>query len=915
VLAKSFGIVALTAFFVTIAPFTARGQGGDSGSIVGYVFDQSGNPVRGVKVIATSATQIGGAKTAYTNDEGAFRIRALIPGVFEVKATAATLRTVVQKDVRVGITSAAELNFIMEVSTTVEEVKVVEKSPLVSTTKPNLREEFNNDFVEALPHHGRDNIHRDMLGSVAGSMSNRMRGGAQNQTVVTQDGFDMGPPGKTISPALKSSAAFEVQTGGYGADNPTASGGILNLVTRSGSNQFEFEFNASADHNALQLFRDSRDTRSNTFYYVLNPMVAGPIIKDKLWYFFNTETHLTQDGRQRDVEGISPDPVPRQRFIQKGSVKLTWQVTGRNTLSAITNYELIPREINRVDGLGIDQDAQEVRSTQRIFLGVIWNSVLKDNLLLKSQVGGTYIPEHIYPQRCLSQPIDCEHIPSTIQTIPRQLRTGNNNNHTRTDVYGLQFINQLDWFPEGSFFGEHNLSIKDRFYTEQEIRKQSRPGNLLYETRDGSTPVALTEYYSNDPRYEDAHFGWYIGTDWLSKNVVTLADNWKPTRYLTVTPSLSHIWATASDSRGNLILSNQTFAPGLAAIWDPTHDGRMAVRGSLSTYVDADVGAVARHGLGSQTQKRCTYNAANGLYDQGCVYSGGLSPNTIGKPCGPSGVDETGADCQQKLQLPRTYELTAGAEREVVQGLAVSLDYVFRRYNNQYEINESNRIWNPSGSQVVGYRNGRAETVSDLETPDGAYRRYDGISIGVTKREGRVKTRASYSWSRLYGTAAGGTGNLWGDIPGRDQFTEGYLSDDHRHEVKVSVSYQATQWLSFGSRTTYTSGQPYNRFFRNDETGTFDSLRAPVGVNPSTTPNDRGGYRPLRLPDLLEVNVQTRLSLLPLIGHKLDFYVDVTNILGLRTATAFGTNDGQDFGVERAWMPPLSLRLGLNYRY
>ena len=192
---------AFIAALVLLAPVIAHGQGGDSGSIVGYVFDQAGNPVRGVKIVATSSTQIGGPKVAYTNDEGSFRIRALIPGVFEVKATAATLRTVVQKDVRVGITAPAELSLVMEVMTTVEEVKVLEKSPLVSTTKPNLREEFSNDFVESLPHHGRDNIHRDMLGSVAGSMSNRMRGGMANQTIVTQDGFDMGPPGKTISPA------------------------------------------------------------------------------------------------------------------------------------------------------------------------------------------------------------------------------------------------------------------------------------------------------------------------------------------------------------------------------------------------------------------------------------------------------------------------------------------------------------------------------------------------------------------------------------------------------------------------------------------------------------------------------------------------------------------------------------------
>jgi hypothetical protein len=902
---------------LALAPRAVLAQGGDSGSIIGYIYDQAGNPIRGIKVTATSPTQIGGPKTAYTDDEGAFRMRALIPGIFEVRAGGPKLRTLLQKDIKVGITAPVELNLVMEVETAVEQVTVVQKAPLVSTTKANVREEFDSDFVEALPHHGRDNIHRDMLGSVAGSMANRMRGGSANQTVLTQDGFDMGPPGKTISPALKSTAAFEIQTAGYGADNPTASGGLLNLVTRSGSNRFEFEFNASADNNAFQFFRDQRDPRSATFYYVINPMVAGPIIKDKLWYFINTETHLTQDGRQRDAEGIFPDPVPNQRFIQKGSVKLTWQATSRNKVSAITNFELIPREINRVAGLGVAPEAQEIRSTQRIFTGIIWESLLKDNVILRSQLGGTYIPEHIYPSRCTWQPIDCDNIPSTIQTFPRQQKFDNNNNHTRTDVYGLQFINQLDFFMERKLLGEHNFQIKDRFYTEQETRKQSRPGDQLIELN-GPEPLARTIYYANDPRYEDARYGWFIGTDTLTKNILTLSDNWRPTRHLTVTPSISHVWVTAGDSRGFEVINAQTFAPGLSAVWDATHDGRTALRGSISSFVDADVGAIARHGLGSQGQLRCRWSSTTQQYDTGCVFSGGLSRNTIGLPCGPSGLTPTGESCKQSLQIPRTWEYSAGGEREVVAGLALSLDLVHREFNNQYEVNETNRIWNESGTSLAaggGYRNGRAETINDLGTPEGAKRRYDGATVGLTKREGRFKARVSYTWSKLRGTVANGINNNFGDIAGRDVYTDGYLPDDHRHEVKASLNLQATPWLSFGSRTTYISGQIYERLYRNDETGNYDLYRATRGINPGANINDPADDRELRLPDQLEVNVQARVNLLPLIGKRLDLYVDFLNVLGLRTATGYGQNDGQDFGVERSWMDPFRIRLGLNYRY
>ena len=83
---------------VLFAPAAAWAQN-SYGSISGYVMDEGGTPLKGVKVSATSDTQIGGAKAAYSNDEGAFRFSALMPGAFELRATAPKLETVVPEGV------------------------------------------------------------------------------------------------------------------------------------------------------------------------------------------------------------------------------------------------------------------------------------------------------------------------------------------------------------------------------------------------------------------------------------------------------------------------------------------------------------------------------------------------------------------------------------------------------------------------------------------------------------------------------------------------------------------------------------------------------------------------------------------------------------------------------------------------
>jgi hypothetical protein len=902
----------LVAVLLTVlAPALAHAQGGQNGSIVGYVFDEGGMPLKGIKITATSPTQIGGAKIAYSSDEGSFRLPALQPGDFEVRASAPQLETVILKGVKVGISAASEINVVMKVQTKTEEIAVVEKAPLVQTTKSNITEVFDLEMVENLPHGSRDNIHNQVVNDVAGGMNGRVRGGSGRQTIFSQDGFEM----RGQFPTLKSSAAYEINTGGFGVDNPMAAGGTINLVTKSGSNKFEFEFNTTADSNRLQFFRDEQDTPAPTYFYVINPMFSGPIIKDKLWYHFNTESHIIQNGRDPDIQGYFPAPETYRKFIQKGTLKLTWQVSSRNKLQTLTNFDS-PHEYNQRGGLGISPDAQQTRHGFRFMQGLIWESLLSDSLVLRSQVGFSMVPQHIYPRLCATRPSECDFVPAERQRYPRQQDFGNNTQHLRPDNYAFQFQNRLEWFFNSKALGDHAIQLKDNFYSEQDIQRTSRPGDRLIEY-EGPTPFQQTTYFSNDPRVEDPRYGWFITSSNVTRHIATLSDAWRPTRYLTITPALSHVWATGGNSSGNTLVGAQSFAPAVSLAWDATHDGRTALRASYNQYTDINIFDLARHTLGGQVQQRCRWDADKQDFSRDCEYSGGTR-NTFGLPCGPLGVDAQGNPCREKLKIPRTFEYTAGAERELIPGVALALDFVYKEFRNQYEVSETNRVWNTAGSGLEptgGYRTGRRETISNLGTPDAASRNYKGATLALNKREGRFKSRASYTLAKLEGNVFNDLDSSWGDIPGQNVFLWGPLGDDHRHEIKLSSTYQVTPWLSTGIRYRYFSGMPYNRLYRNEVTGDYDLYRARVGLNPGNNINDPNDDRELRLPDLQDFNAQVRLNMKPLIGQALDLYIDILNVLALRTPTSYGEEDGRDFGVVDGRQGPFRIRFGLNYKY
>jgi hypothetical protein len=260
-----------------------------------------------------------------------------------------------------------------------------------------------------------------------------------------------------------------------------------------------------------------------------------------------------------------------------------------------------------------------------------------------------------------------------------------------------------------------------------------------------------------------------------------------------------------------------------------------------------------------------------------------------------------------------------GFEREVATGVSLSSDLIYRRFTRPYEVMETNRIWNDAGSALSslgGYRNGRAEQITDVETPAGAGRRYTGFTVAARKREGKMRAQIGYTWSKLYGNVDnGGDTNLYGDIPARDIYLWGPLQDDHRHDLRGAITYAFTDWLSFGTTVSFQTGAPYPQLFRNSVTGRYEDYRAQNGKTAGPNINDPSDDRGTRLPDVTRLNLRLNANLRPLIGHNAEVSMDVLNALNTRTPTAVFTEAGPTYGLPRTLQSRMLVRFGARYRY
>ncbi len=320
------------------------------GSIVGTVLDQTEAPVPGAKVTAKNQAT-GVTRTTVTEDAGTFTIPELPIGAYTVTVEKEGFAAVTQADVRVDVGAEQAVNVTLVPARVQAEVEVTAQVPLVQTTLNTLGGTIEASQVENLPVNGRDYTKLIFLNpGVAGSPDqitdspgsfgefsvNGARGRADNFLL---DGTDMND-GYRNDPTINQAGVFGTPAtilpvdavaelavlSNFAPEYGRNAGAVINIVTKSGTNQFHgtaAEFFRNTALNARNFFNDVQPGTTfippkGTFHNnQFGGSLGGPIIKDRTFFFFDYEG-------QRESGGSSiPERVPTAAEIADSTAFVT----------------------------------------------------------------------------------------------------------------------------------------------------------------------------------------------------------------------------------------------------------------------------------------------------------------------------------------------------------------------------------------------------------------------------------------------------------------------------------------------------------------------------------------------------------------------------------------------------------------
>jgi outer membrane receptor protein involved in Fe transport len=795
-------------------PLSAQEQ---RGSIEGVIKDSSGAVLPGVTVEARTGTGV--VLTATTNSEGVYRFPSVAPGTYEITASLQGFAPKKQTDVIVGLGQTKKVDLAVGLQGVTESVQVTAESPLVDVRQSARQTNIRAEQIALLPK-GRDftslvtqapgvNIEPKLGGiSIDGSSA------GENRFII--DGIETtnlqtGVSGKSLIADFVEE--IQVKSSGYTAEYGGSTGGVINVITKSGTNGFHggVLFNWQGDKLAgtptPSLRLDLTD--SNRAEYVTYPKdktnrfepglaIGGPIAKDHLWFFGAYQPALTTTNRVvNPTTARNPNAgtfdIKQKQQVQNASGNVSAQLS-----DSLRGRVAFNNSWGRSQGLLPSLEGTDRTDTNYSKTSVFPNYSLSANLdwtasqrLFFGVRGGYYssdqhdskVTELPYFRWTNTNNIGFLDVPASLQRATNFRSLASNTKVERDQQTRLNFQADGTWYAKAA--GDHQVKFGVQTDRVGNNVLSGETGNRvsIFWNRPLSTGSPVQRgtygYYSVRSNGVDPKKGFITEGNVHTTNIgLFVQDQWTINNKLTINVGVRterervpmYIAGSGLPKFGIEFNFADKIAPRAGFAYDINGDGKWKAFGSWGVFYDIFKIELPRGSFGGD--KWLEYYYTLDTYDWPNLVS---SPNcppacngriirgapTADNPKGGIDFRHVSLDADTidpNLKPMRQQEATAGLEHQLNDVMALSVRYVHKQVDKaiedtgslDYQGNEIYVIANPGFNLTA-----LAFTNPNVALPK-AKRDYDSVEFAFEKRFARNwYLRSSYLWSRLFGNYSG----------------------------------------------------------------------------------------------------------------------------------------------------------------
>jgi hypothetical protein len=891
------GILAMAALMIASAGFAQE----RSGSVAGSIHDQGGQPLPGATVVLEGPTMMG-TRLAVTDPEGIFRFVLVPPGRYRLTASLDGFRSVEINELPVGLGQTARVDLILSSDQFAETVDVVADQVVIDQTSSRIGANISGDFAVSLPSDRRYQTVMKMVPGVVGSNNGMFHGASGYDNIYLLDGTtSMDPFTRTFSVSMNLDNLQEVQvvTGGAPAEYGGGTGAVVNLVTKSGSNDFAGSIRLTwSDQDLNADLRGDRTFFSDSESYVTEfrpaANLGGPVLRDRLWFFASYEGRDKEKEIRRylseadAVAGTYTSGQTSQRG-HYGTAKLTWQVAPQHQW--FVHYVEDPLEIPHYAAYsGLLTRAPDADRTRKQG-GETFISELSSVINEKSFVQVKYS----FKEKVLSSvPVDLEG-PIYYRPINGGVYWGSAYDEYRTQRdmqdYGLVF-NQYLAGSSGSHELKAGLALQRSDLGEL---SELYPSNEYIRLLSNGNPTER-RIYAQRP-------GWnYTTRDVWSFFV---QDTWRITPKLTANLGLRLERYEDKNNQGEAIIDwgwSDRVAPRLGFVYTVA-SGK--IHGAAGRFYDLIGSDLVRNYSVLPERIYDRYNWSTSLqqwvfaqrYIQGAAF----------------------VSRDEQIDSPYMDELTFGYEHRLSATMSAGAVVVWRDWRDGIEDDDgTDQPGNPAADGNYHWMN------------IGKFREYRGIDVFLRKMlsGGQGQFSLAYTLSKTEGyTGDADYSGAWGNNPFRYHNQWGRWPMDRTHNVKFFGSYRLPLGFVVGSSFYYWTGAPYNVSAR-----VATSAAGPWrGASFTDYMVETRGSR--RLPDEWQLDLRLEKEFALPIG-RIGIYVDIFNATDSQIADRIDGNlgtirlDGDqpgaaytvtdanaNFGKHNRWQAPRSYFFGLKYEF